>query len=1413
MIAELLAELRGRGVQLSLDNGSVKCVAPRGALTPELIERITENKPALVGVLSFARLHEGSTAVSTFERIPEADRKRPLPLSLSQQRLWFMDSLRPGTALLNLPCAFRIHGPLDLDVLRAALRKIVQRHESLRTTIRLGDFGPEQVVRSDVSFELEESDGSQEPDQWHPGRIRQSLLPIVSRPFSDTEAPLFRVGVVRLGPREHVFWLVASHLVWDGWSFDIFIEELRTLYAAFEEGRPSPLPPLPIQYGDYVVWHSNWLAQSEQRRQLEYWKEKLGGALPTLALPVDKTRPAQMGYRGTSVPFRIPRPVVNRLRALARSEGATMQMVLLAALDVLLYRYTGERDLVVGAQIEGRIRPETERLIGLFANTVVLRVPLDPTETFRDLLAAVRATCVDASDHQNTPFEQLVEALRPPRDRSRTPLFQVMFSYQQVEKRGTGMGSVNLEQLHVHPGSSGTDLTYRVKDDGRGVCGGLEYSSDLFERETAERVLLCMNELLEEIARDPDCLVDELDGCKSHRVQVDAWNTTAVPLSSDALVSDLVQDQAERTPNAVAVRFEDEKISYRGLSDRTARLAAKLSQMGVGPNAIVGLCVRRSIDLVVAMIAIQRAGGAYLPLDPSYPRARLEYMLADSGAGLLVCESATRELLSAAHVSRLIMDQEPALSGPDSFPKPAACSARQLAYVIYTSGSTGRPKGVLVEHRNVVNFLSGMQDRVDLSPGGVWLAGTSISFDISVLEIFGALSHGFTVVLLGDQLLGDAARAEHGIASLVERYGVTHFQCTPSQASLLLSDPGSRKALSRLRQLLVGGEALPRELAADLRSLGVTLINMYGPTETTVWSATHEVTATSASIPIGRPIANTRFYVLDAAKRIRPIGASGELFIAGAGVARGYHLRPELTAERFLPDPFDAGGRMYATGDLVRHRFDGALEFLGRNDHQVKIRGYRIELGEIESALVAHSAVKDAVVSARSDGHEGTRLVAYVVPRDVAVSSDALRAHLRSALPPYMIPAAFVVMEALPLTPNGKVDRKALPAPEAGVDPSRRFPPRDATESELLGIWQAALGVSGIGVEDDFFDLGGHSLLGVRLLSDVHHAFGIRLSLAVLFEAPNVAAMAARIREAMGGNGTSLRPALLDAWTTVVPIHPHGALPPFFCVAGKGGNPMNLRHVAAHLDPDQPFFGLQHRGVDGNLDPHEAIQDMAAEFIADVRRIQPSGPYYIGGFSGGGTAAFEMAQQLRASGEIVGALVLLEGINPQLPKWGATERARYHASRLAGEGISYVTRAARNGVQRRTGLLRERLLSKAAKIKPFEYRNEAVTVAWNKMENEYVPAPYPGSIYLLRSRKRDTLVFDVYNGWRPVVLGEIFVREVEGGHVSFVDPQNAMSSARQLEDILREAREQFARRRGLPPSSPSDDRGTVGVHP
>ena len=1037
-----------------------------------------------------------------------APTRRELPLTSVQQRLWFFEQRDPGSPLYNIPGALRLEGRLHLQALEQSFEELIRRHEVLRTTFESRDGQPVQVVSPEGRLRIEVVELETWPEASRPQEALRRATEEARRPFDVSRGPLLRATLIRLGAQDHLLVATMHHIISDGWSMGVLLRELGVLYGAFSAGRPSPLPLLPLQYGDHALWQRDGLQGDVLDAQLAWWREQLAGAPPALELPTDRPRPAVQTYQGATRPVRLSGALSKALKDLCQREGVTPFMLLLAGFQALLHRHSGQEDLSVGTAIAGRSRAELRELIGPFFNLVVLRARLSGDLTFRELLGRVREMALGAYAHQETPFEKLVEVLRPQRSQRHLPLFQVLFVLQG--EVGTpqlpGLGSRLVE---LHTGVAPYELSLSLNDTAEGFTGSLEYNRDLFEATTVDRMVGHLRTLLEGIVAAPDRRLSELPLLTdSERRQVlTDWNQTRADFNREASVPGVFREQVRRTPDAVAVRYQDASLTYGELDLRSSQLAARLRAVGVGPDVRVGLCVERSLDMVVGLLGVLKAGGAYVPLDPSYPRERLALMLEDSGAPVLVTQRRLTDLLP--HGGAVVcVDALEESTGEARVDLQGGARPDNAAYVIYTSGSTGRPKGVVVQHRNVLNFFAAMDARLDVAAPGVWLAVTSISFDISVLELLWTLSRGFQVVVAGTGV--------DGLAEQLVRHQVTHLQCTPSLARALMLEPTARKALSTLRQWMVGGEALPPALAAELTRVVPSVLNMYGPTETTVWSSTHRVDASGGPVPIGRPIANTQLYILDALLEPVPVGVAGELYIGGEGVVRGYLGRPDLTAERFIPDPFSTkpGARLYRTGDVACWRADGTVEYLGRADFQVKVRGFRIELGEIEAVLGQHPSVAQAVVVAREDGGGDKWLVAYAVPRPrQTLDAGALRAFAKQRLPGYMVPSVFIPLEALPLTPNGKVDRKALPAPEGSrVEEARPYvAPRTPTEERIAATWGALLGVERVGIHDDFFELGGHSLLATQVISRVRTELGVELPLRALFEAPTVEAFAKRI--------------------------------------------------------------------------------------------------------------------------------------------------------------------------------------------------------------------------------------------------------------------------------------------------------------
>lgn len=903
--------------------------------------------------------------------------------------------------------------------------------------------------------------------------------------------------------------LTFHHIIFDGWSFGVVQKEVAALYKAFSSGEPSPLPDLPIQYADYAVWQRQWLQGEVLESQLSYWKRHLAGAPAVLELPTDRPRPAVQTFAGRVLTFTLPKALLASLRSLSRREGVTLFMTLLAAFKVLLSRHTGQQDIVVGSPIANRTRVEVEGLIGFFVNTLVLRTDLSRSPTFREVLKRVREVTLGAYSHQDLPFEKLVEELRPERDLSHTPLFQALFVLQNAPMSPPELAGVSLQPYQVRRDTSMFDLSLFLYETEEGLYVAAEYNTDLFEAATIERMASHYRTLLEGVAADtgqPITSLPLLQEAERRQLLVE-WNDTASEYPREQRLHQLIEAQVEKTPEAVAVVFEGQQVSYAALNRRANQLAHHLRRLGVGSEVLVGLCMERSVEMVVALLGILKAGGTYVPLDPEFPRERVAFMLADSAAPLLVTQQRLLPELPAHRAQVLCLDTDwPSIARESSDNLTPLGNPEQLAYVLYTSGSTGQPKGVQIPHRALVNFLASMQQQPGISEKDVLLAVTTLSFDIAGLELYLPLTAGARVVIASRETASDG----QALGEAIERSAATIMQATPATWQLLLAAGWAGQPHLKV---LCGGEALPLDLAQQLLSRCGQLWNLYGPTETTIWSTISQVTAVEEKISIGRPIANTEIYILDEQRQPVPAGVPGELCIGGDGLARGYLNRPELTAEKFIAHPFSSapGARLYRTGDLARYWSDGRIEHLGRLDFQVKLRGFRIELGEIEAVLRQHEAVAEAVVVAREDRIGEKRLVAYVVAQGKAEpSTGELRNHLHTKLPDYMIPSSFVCLPSLPLTPNGKVDRRALPTPEAGQMESKEsyVAPRTQTEETLAGIWAQLLDRKQVGIHDNFFDLGGHSLLATRVVSHIRGALHVDVPLRLLFEFPTVSKLA-----------------------------------------------------------------------------------------------------------------------------------------------------------------------------------------------------------------------------------------------------------------------------------------------------------------
>src|SRR5215208_4504315 len=1059
--------------------------------------------------------------------------RQPLaPLSFSQQRLWFLDQLQPGNAFYNISRNFLLKGPLEIQALEQSLNQIIKRHEIPRTSFKNVEGHPVQIISPPQHLNLIVVNLEDHNEEDREAKSYSLIAELASQPFDLGHGPLMRVKLLRLSDEEHVLVLAMHHIISDGWSAGVFFKELSALYAAYAAGEESPLPELPVQYADYAVWQREYLSGEVLNAQVEYWRERLTGAAPVLELPADRVRPVVQSYRGAAARFEVSREVSEGLKELAHAEGVTLFMTLLAAFKVLLYRYTGQADIVVGSPIAGRTRAEVEHLIGFFVNTLVLRTDLSGAPGFRELLGRVRETALGAYAHQDVPFEKLVEELQPERDLSRSPLFQVMFALQNAPQESLRLEGLTLSYLKTESGVAKFDLSLFMADSSEGIKGALEYNTDLFERETVERLLGHFRILLEAIVREPQRAVTELpllSEAERQQLLVE-WNETEVETGGDSCIHHMFEEQVARTPAATALVFEDEHLSYAELNQRANQLAHHLQTLGVGPEVLVGILMERSVEMVVSLLAVLKAGGAYVPLDPQYPAERVAFMLADTSAPVLLTQQRLLASLPEHEAQVVCVDQLDQDAESTANPESAVSNAN-LAYMIYTSGSTGRPKGVMVPHAAIANHMQWMLTELAFTAADRVLQKTLFTFDASVWEFYAPLLCGGTLVMAARGVERDAS----ALVSELARHQITQLQVVPTMLKLLVEEPGISEC-RELQRVCCGGEALTAELAERFRRqvVGVELCNLYGPTEATIDASIWRSTIDGEAVTLGRPIWNTRLYVLDATMEPVPVGVAGELYIGGDGLARGYLGRAELTAERFIADPFGgAGGRLYRTGDLVRYLADGSLEYIGRGDEQVKLRGFRIELGEIEAALQSEAEVKEAVVIVREDVPGEKRLVAYVVS---GRASGDLRTALREKLPEYMVPSAFVFLAELPLTPNGKVDRKALPAPEIDFSSIDYRAPRTPVEEILCGIWAEVLGVKGVGVDANFFEVGGHSLKATQVISRIRESFQVELPLRTIFEAPTIELLAERVESFARGERLAESPLRRVSRETAIPV-------------------------------------------------------------------------------------------------------------------------------------------------------------------------------------------------------------------------------------------------------------------------------------
>ncbi|HEX8185638.1 MAG TPA: amino acid adenylation domain-containing protein, partial [Blastocatellia bacterium] len=1032
----------------------------------------------------------------------------PPPLSFAQQRLWFLDQLEGSTSAYNIPAALRLRGALNTEALTNALSEIVRRHEVLRTTFAMHDGRPVQIINPEYRTKLPILDFSTFSDDEWSADAERILIEELQQPFDLSKGPLVRAKLLRLGEEDHVLALSLHHIVFDAWSVAILYREMAASYEAFAQGVELTLPELPVQYADYASWQREWLQGEVLQDELLYWKEQLEGITP-LDLPVDHPRPPTQTFRGAHQSFTIPDSLVVSLKELSRREGVTLFMMLLAAFQTLLSRYTGQTDISIGTAVANRNHKKVEGLVGFFLNTLVMRTSTAGDPSFRELLSRVREVALGAYAHQNLPFEKLVEELQPERSLNQTPFFQVMFALRTVPQEMISLSNLTIEPMPTENEVAKFDLLLVIDETDQSLNPLVEYNTDLFEEATIVRMAAHFVNLLQAIVAGPEQSLSDLPilSERERRKLLRDWNGTEADYPQYECLHHLFESQVERTPDRIALVCGERRLSYRELNNRANKLAWRLRALGVGPDVLVAICVERDLEMMTSLLAVLKAGGAYLPLDPAYPAQRLEYMLDDAKAHLLLSVSSLLGSVPSKGIPVICLDSYWDSDPVESEDNPPPCATLNLAYTLYTSGSTGSPKGVAIQHKSAVALCGWAVEAFGRERLEGVLAATSLCFDLSVFELFVPISCGGKVIISENALQ---------LSELPARGEVSLINSVPSVVAELIR---LRELPPSVRIVNLAGEPLQSNLVGNLyrRESVREVFNLYGPSEDTTYSTYAMIGREDERIPtIGRPIDKARVYITDGKLQPVPTGVKGEIYIAGHGLARGYLNRPDLTAERFIPDPFcdDPGGRLYKTGDVGRYRADGNIEFLGRKDEQVKIRGFRIELGEVEAALASHPDLREAVVLAREDVPGNKLLVAYVVPDQGRASMAPELSHfLQQTLPAYMVPASFVFLDALPLTPNGKVNRRGLPAPEHSRPELARLyvAPRTALEEVLAECWSEVLNLERVGMNDNFFELGGHSLLATQLVSRLREDFQIDLPLRSLFESPTVAGLAERM--------------------------------------------------------------------------------------------------------------------------------------------------------------------------------------------------------------------------------------------------------------------------------------------------------------
>ncbi|MEH2135788.1 non-ribosomal peptide synthetase [Nostoc sp.] len=1387
-VVGLMLRLQNIGCRIWAEDDKLRIRTNKNTLTSELKQEIQTNK---ADILAFLNSAKATTTIA--EEIPALPDDAPKYLSFAQQRLWLLAQLQGPSASYNMPMVLQLDGNLNIDALRSSFAYLLNRHTSLRMYFPTVAVNPQVAMPAAVNYanldniEVLAIQDYQNLDEYPQSSTIQNFIDVhVQEPFDLNTGPLFKAKLLQIKEQKYVLLINMHHIVSDGWSMGVFVREFRQAYTAFVQNQTPSLALLPIQYSDYANWQRNWLQGEVLETQINYWKHQLQDAPPLLELPTDYPRPALQSYRGARYLYSLTPELSAGIKALSQEQGISLFMTLLAALNVLLSRYSRQEDLCIGSPIANRTHSQTESLIGFFVNTLVLRNHIKSEQSFIELLQQTRQICLDAYSHQDIPFEFLVEKLQPERSMSHNPLFQVMLALENNESPDLNLPGLEIQWLDFNCPFAKFDLTLLVIESDNQLNCSWEYATDLFEKSTIQRMAEQFEVLLKGIIDKPQQFIKTLPLLTEvEREQLENWNQTQADYPLNQTLVDMFEAQVAKTPDHHALLFESQSLTYQQLNQKANQLAHYLIQnYQIQPDTLIGICVERSLEMIIGVLSIIKAGAAYVPIDPNYPQERIGFMLQDSGISLLLTQSFLKEKLPLVELNHQVicLDEETFSSALIDNPN-VKITSENLAYIIYTSGSTGQPKGVMIEHQGIVNLALSWAKTFQVQPQSRWLQFGSFSFDLSIGEIATALGAGACLYLAQKETL----LPSQALIDLLANCKISHLALSPSALSVL--PPAT---LPDLQAIILGGEACPAELVTQWGT-GRHFFNCYGPTESTVIATIANCEPNGKKPSIGQPLSNIRIYILDAHNQPLPPGMPGELCIAGVGLARGYLNRPDLTSEKFIQvNLFGKTERIYKTGDLARWNLDGNLEYLGRIDDQIKLRGFRIELGEIESILLQHPLVKEAIITLYKT-EKNQSLIAYITGITSDLSTQ-LKNDLKSRLPDYMIPAQIIVLDKLPLTPNGKIDRKALPVPNGEIE-GLYEPPRNKVEQQLAKVWSAVLECQEIGIHDNFFDLGGHSLLAVKLLNNIQQVFDRQLSLSSLFQNPTIAELAQQLsnNEIQQSN-----PDLLVLQTL-------GNATPLFCLPGANGHSFYFRDLAINFTNERPVYGLETPGRNGSTALPESVELHASQLIELLRQQQPKSPYILAGYSSGGAVAFEMASQLEQQGETVSLLAIFDAGLVSCSEY-ITDRTdldwiwqtiqRIEALKGISLGLQYDDLAAQTDDQARWELTAEYLYrhnvlpehSTLSLLKTNLQVMKVLTLNYAKYQPHH---PISAPIVLFRAQEVQEIVLqelqafsDCYLpdwGWQAYTQQPIRVIEVPGNHGRMLYEPNVKILARQLQ--------------------------------